>query len=220
MVSTDQPWLDGYCVEKGTIRQFVAMPIGSGYSAEEQITGDAQYGGIQIIVYPMKKEAFKRLFPKIDYKVENLRMLKSSGELSKLVVCGGPGMGLAAGGRMKQEIYEDPFHLDDWDMSHGSRCFVHIANSLVWRSITGETSPTVPFTAKEYTRYGLPWFEYYSDNAAALNGSKELEKLKSVTEMAKGKGDVALPENESVDPKNIVKLRKDLVKDQVREGSF
>jgi hypothetical protein len=33
MVSTEQPWLDGYCVEKGFIRQFVAMPLGSGYSA-------------------------------------------------------------------------------------------------------------------------------------------------------------------------------------------
>jgi len=37
----EQPWLDGYCVEKGVIRQFVAMPLGSGYSAEEQLTGEA-----------------------------------------------------------------------------------------------------------------------------------------------------------------------------------
>ena len=50
MVSTEQPWLDGYCVEKGFIRQFVAMPLGSGYSAEEQITGEAEHGGIQIVV--------------------------------------------------------------------------------------------------------------------------------------------------------------------------
>ena len=39
MVTPDQPWLDGYCVEKGTIRQFVAMPLGGGYTVEEQITG-------------------------------------------------------------------------------------------------------------------------------------------------------------------------------------
>jgi hypothetical protein len=36
MVTPDQPWLDGYCVEKGTIRQFIAMPLGRGYSAEER----------------------------------------------------------------------------------------------------------------------------------------------------------------------------------------
>ena len=35
VVVPGQPWLDGFCVEKGVIRQFVAMPLGSGYSAEE-----------------------------------------------------------------------------------------------------------------------------------------------------------------------------------------
>ncbi len=29
IVIPEQPWLDGYCVEKGVIRQFVAMPLGS-----------------------------------------------------------------------------------------------------------------------------------------------------------------------------------------------
>ena len=46
MVAPEQPWLDGFVVEKGCIRQFVAMPLGSGYSAEEQITGAAQHGGV------------------------------------------------------------------------------------------------------------------------------------------------------------------------------
>ncbi len=83
-------------------------------------------------------------------------------------------MGLAPGGRMRQEIYEDPFDLDDWDMENKSRCFVHIANSLIWRTITGEMPPTVPFTAKEYTQYNLPWFDYYSDNSTAVKGSEKL----------------------------------------------
>ena len=60
VVLPEQPWLDGYCVEKGVIRQFVAMPLGSGYSAEEQITGAAEHGGVQIIAYPMKVEAYER----------------------------------------------------------------------------------------------------------------------------------------------------------------
>jgi hypothetical protein len=33
LVVPTQPWLDGYCVEKGIIRQFVAMPPGEGYTA-------------------------------------------------------------------------------------------------------------------------------------------------------------------------------------------
>lgn len=51
VVVPEQPWLDGFCVEKGHIRQFVAMPLGAGYSAEEQVMGKAEHGGLQIAVY-------------------------------------------------------------------------------------------------------------------------------------------------------------------------
>ena len=54
LVVPEQPWLDGFCVEKGLIRQFVAMPLGEGYTAEEQLTGEAEHGGLQIAVYPME----------------------------------------------------------------------------------------------------------------------------------------------------------------------
>jgi hypothetical protein len=216
MVSPEQPWLDGYCVEKGFIRQFVAMPLGAGYSAEEQITGSGEHGGIQIVVYPMKKKGFEARFPKIKQRKRNLIMLHQM----DLNIPIASDMALAPGGRMRQEIYDDPFDLDDWEMDNKSRCFVHIANSLVWRSITGETPPMVPFTAKEYTKFGLPWFDYYNDNSNALQGSEKLKGLKSVNEMGKKKGDVPLPENETVTPENIIKLRSGLKKDQVREGSF
>jgi hypothetical protein len=62
MVIPDQPWLDGYYVQKGIIRQFVSMPLGEGYSAEEQINRTAETGGLQIEVYPMKKSAFEKRF--------------------------------------------------------------------------------------------------------------------------------------------------------------
>ena len=126
-------------------------------------------------------------------------------------------MGLAPGGRMRQEIYDDPYGLDDWDEEHSSRCFVHIANSMVWHEIAGQWPPTTPPTAKEYTAAGLPWFDYYDDAHKALEGSETLSKLKSVVEMGKEKGDVPLPENQSVTPQKIIKLRSGLTKDQVRE---
>ena len=220
MVSSKQPWLDGYCVEEGFISQFIAMPLGSGYSAEEQITGAAEHGGIQIVIYPMKQKVFEKRFPK--RKLERLR----EEEIGMDTICGVASpmasydMGLAPGGRMRQEIYEDPFDLNDWDMENKSRCFVHIANSLIWRAITSEMPPTVPYTAKEYAQYNLPWFDYYSDNSTAVKGSEKLNGLKSVARMGKKKGDVPLPENESVTPGHIVKLRGGLKKDQVREGRF
>ena len=39
-----QPWLDGFSVGEGRIRQFVAMPLGAGDSVEEQLTGRAEFG--------------------------------------------------------------------------------------------------------------------------------------------------------------------------------
>lgn len=220
MVSTKQPWLDGYCVEKGFIRQFVAMPLGSGYSVEEQLTEKPEFGGIQIEVYPMKLDIFKKRFPKRKYEEQMIYKRLSKSDVCLSIEQPAFDMGLAPGGRMKQEIFDDPFEISDWDKDNSSRCFVHLANSLIWRAITGDTPPTVPFTSEEYNRYGLPWFDFYSEDATALEGSSKLKGLKSVKEMAKEKNDNPLPENESVTPENIVKLRQGLKKNQVRIGHF
>ncbi len=36
------------------------MPLGDGYTAEEQLTGKAEHGGVQIVVYPMKAAVYER----------------------------------------------------------------------------------------------------------------------------------------------------------------
>ncbi len=216
MVIPEQPWLDGYCVEKGIIRQFVAMPLGEGYTAEEQITGREEYGGLQLIVCPMRRGVFERRFPVRTREREKLYSMPCLMEEKAMA----PDMGLAPGGRMRQKIYDDPFDFSDWDRSQKSRCFVHITNSFVWRAITEENPPSVPLTAKEYTKAGLPWFDYYSDDSKALEGSDVLKKLKSVIRMAREKGGSPLPENEEVGPQRIIHIRKKLRKDQVREGRF
>jgi hypothetical protein len=221
VVAPRQPWLDGYCVTKGVIRQFVAMPLGAGYSAEEQITGRGEHGGLQIMVCPMKRESFESRFPKKTSRIVGHGafgvILEDGTEITGLAL---RHMGLAPGGRMRQEIYDDPYALDDWDLEQRSRCFVHIANSLVWHSITGELPPTTPPTAKKYSEAGLPWFHYYNESATAVPGSSILKKLKSVFTLGKEKGDVPLPENEPVETNVIVKLRSGLKKDEVREGTF
>ncbi len=63
-VAPKQRWLDGYVIADDTVRQFIAAPLGMGFTAEEQITGKADHGGIQIEVLPMKREVFDRRFPK------------------------------------------------------------------------------------------------------------------------------------------------------------
>lgn len=218
VVVPEQPWLDGYCVKKGQIRQFVAMPLGAGYTAEEQITCGAEFGGLQIEVFPMKADVFERKFP--------VRKTQDSRIDDEFSVCfctapaASPSMGLAPGGRMKQEIFDDPFEPGDWDLDHSSRCFVHLLNSMVWRSVTGEQPPSTPVTAREYERAELPWFDYYNEGTSAVSGSKKLDGLKSVAQMGKSNGDQPLPENESVSTGNVVKIRKALKPGQVREGAF
>jgi len=219
LVIPEQPWLDGFAVEKGVIRQFVAMPLGSGYSAEEQLTGEAEWGGVQLVVYPMKRAAFERRFPKI--KPVARRGLRFAGATmadmeATMAPCAAPDMGLAAGGRMEQEIYEDPFDFEDWDLRSRSRCFVHLANSMVWQAITGKAPPLPPPTAADYDRHGLPWFDYYSETPA-VDGGEALKGLKSVVELAKEKGENPLPENESTAAARVIELRRKLAPEQVRE---
>ena len=170
--------------------------------------------------YPMKRKIFQKRFPKRKYVKDNRYKLRL--QIQEDVDVSTPcfDMGLAPGGRMRQEIYEDPFGIDNWEVEQKSRCFIHLANSLVWRKVTGETPPTIPFTAKEYNDYGLPWFDYYNDNSTALKGSEKLKDLKSVVEMGQKKGDVPLPENESVKIGDVKKLRNSLEPYQVREGTF
>jgi len=59
-----QPWLDGINAGgEGTIKQFVAMPLGSGYSVEAQVTGEEKFGGIQMIVFDSKESDRVLKFP-------------------------------------------------------------------------------------------------------------------------------------------------------------
>lgn len=215
LVAPRQPWLDGYCVEKGLIRQFVAMPLGEAYSVEELLSGEAEFGGIQIEVLPMKREVFERRFPKVERQIAQ--------PCPQLDVCfrmASPDMGLAPGGQMRQEIYDDPYNIHDWDTEHSSRCFIHLVNSTAWRHITGTNPPSQPPTASNYSAAGLPWFDYYDADAQALEGSTQLAGVKSVVEMGAQKDENPLPENASVTDPEIVSLRPGRQSPQVREGEF
>ncbi|KAF2275220.1 ubiquitin-domain-containing protein [Westerdykella ornata] len=54
VVTLDQLWLDGIVSADGVVRQFIAMPTGTGYSVESQITGKETTNGIQIEVTPAR----------------------------------------------------------------------------------------------------------------------------------------------------------------------
>lgn len=225
MVSSRQPWLDGFAVEEGIIRQFVAMPLGEGYSVEEQLTGEAEFGGLQLQVYPMKTEYYfentlrdllpsrigdclDRLLPPKEY--EPSTRLRDAGMVcfsAPMDGCSDVGaMGLGAGGRMRQEIYRDPYPMEAWDMDRNSRCFVHLCNSMQWRQVTGSNPPHPPITSAEYRRAGMPWFDHYRDDLPALPGSEALDGVKTVAQLTKEKQLQPLVGNESMDTPEPVQL--------------
>jgi len=88
LVCPDQPWLVGINAGDGFIRQFVAMPLGMGYTVEGQITGKEVEGGIQI-------KAFKSTLPPRGRELFDEDMVMAS-------VAPSDAMGLGAGGKMKQ----------------------------------------------------------------------------------------------------------------------
>jgi hypothetical protein len=210
VVVPGQPWLDGFCVSKGAIRQFVAMPLGSGYSAEEQLTGAATHGGLQLLALPLLAEHYTPKSPAVEDEFDCIDMQCDES----------PDMGLAPGGRMRQELFADPHPFDHWDTRRHSRCFVHLANALVWRALTGAPPPTIPMIAKEYTAAGLPWFEWYGKDQQVLEGAKALAALQSVVEKGHEKADVPLPENASVKPEPVVRLGPGRTSAAIREGDF
>lgn len=218
VVAPDQPWLDGFCVQKGLIRQFVAMPLGEGYTAEEQLTGLAEHGGLQVIVYPMKRERYEKLRKDREKtRVHSLDLCLSAAKDSCEENCESS-MGLAPGGLMRQEIYDDHYGHDAWDLSRSSRCFVHILNSTQWTAATGKDCPGQPPSAADYTKAGLPWFAYYNDNARVLNGAAVLAGLASVAAKSVELGGAPLPGGEAIAKPMVVKLG--LTAGGVAEGTW
>jgi hypothetical protein len=229
VVVPGQPWLDGFSVGEGLIRQFVAMPLGAGYSVEEQLTGRADVGGMQLQVYPLSAEAYYRdeVAPALPSSLRELFDQFFDEHLEKeepiyygpISRCLEPeaSMGLGAGGKMRQEIYQDPYDFADWDQTMTRRCFVHLCNSLVWRQVTGTNPPHPPLTAKEYQQAGIPWFDYYRDDLKPLKGSERLAGVKSVAQLGEEKKSRPLPESSSVTPELIVQYGNTRRPGEIRE---
>jgi diguanylate cyclase (GGDEF)-like protein len=202
LVLPQQPWLDGFHVATGQIRQFVAMPLGGGHTAEEQLTGRAEVGGIQLLAYPMGAEWYQY--------VDTVRYRGLASDLSlrgPLVTrsAAPPDMGLGLGGLMRQAIEADPYGTEAWDLEHPARCFVHLVNAEQWEAITGEPMPTAPIAPATYARHGIPWFDYAAPGPKAP-GSKILAELRTVAEVEQDAGHM-LPDNAAILIDRVGRLR-------------
>ena len=184
VVCPDQPWLDGINAGDGFIRQFVAIPLGMGYTVEGQLTGREEHGGIQILAVEPRPGRFpdRQPGPRAEDRVEFCYCAALP------LPPAGVQMGIAAGGRMRQRIHPDPHGPDTWDSTRTGRVFVHIVNSVAFRDITGLEPPATPVSARTYTQHGLPWFDRYDEHRGDLPASPALGGVKGVREMDEGLG--------------------------------
>lgn len=256
-----QPWLDGINSGRGTIRQFVAVPLGPGAAAErrapgeeawdgevwaEEVWGEEVWGGVQLQVFELRRE---RLDAWLAARTRGERSRPGhggwgsapgaagaagagvpfdpeSGEYGATATSGytpisapgpaaggGPGsvpealgsarspsggaaagsappprppgpagpapaMGLGAGGRMRQAVYQDDRPLGDWRDQPSGRVFVHLATVPQWQDITGESAPASPVNRAAYASAGLPWFDSYDADGTDLPAAEPLSGVR------------------------------------------
>lgn len=222
-----QPWLDGFNIGGGQIRQFVAMQMGKGYTVEAQVTGKEDVGGIQVLVIPPKPGAIK--VPSYNYRGLSNGYYEGSGstfmhaasidafesynmampisadpirtlsatKLASRSFNKSAEMGLAQGGRMEQKVYEDPHGIEVWDQAKAERVFIHIVNAELWEQITGEKCPESPIAASEYKGA----YFTYENGHDAVKGSGTLANVKPVSQKDKDYGFVGQQDDSPLDEK-------------------
>ena len=249
----DQPWLDGFCSSTGAVSQFVAMPVGQGYTVEEQVSGGTT-GGMQIEVTPLfehrtadfaldetgelvgdilKRPSALGLRPgsfirctlpgtqrnptveeymaqlrgtgdperpalfrakyqdRCDHGIKYSAVQKESTLHLVLRLRGGGGddmMGLAMGGKIKQEIYQDTEQMQQFaDFERIMTVRVHMLNSRSYTQITGQAMPETPISYDTYARHGFPMFDLYRE-PTGIASSDVFRNVKHVQALDDAKG--------------------------------
>ena len=136
-----QRWIDGYKVGPRTVRQFVAVSRDSHTSVEEYMTGRVQWGGIQVIVYPLRWDVWERLQSRRDYSSRSRR--GGSGRSAA------PEKDVAAGGEIDQEIVFPNFGPADFDQDNGVKIWITMVDHYAWPYLTGEQAPNPVLTPPE-----------------------------------------------------------------------
>lgn len=209
----EQLWLDGINSGEGQIRQFVAVPLGLGATVEAQVTGVEVRGGIQLRAVGLTDAglaaARREEAARAEAERELVYALEASGAPlmdspwpSPMPPPTGAPMGLGAGGSMRQEIYEDPRPVTDYDPERSWEVVVHLCSADQWTAITGEKAPSTPVDRDAYVERGFPWFDYYDADNKDLDAPEVFDGVESVGKVLGEKA----PPFEPVDPKTVITI--------------
>ena len=190
VVIPDQKWLDGINSMSGRVRQFVAMPLGKGYTIEEQVTDEAKFGGIQLGVFDARPglfpdedpQAIERRLKELAARKERERWMRGAMFMPAIE------MGIAAGGSIRQQIFEDQYGYQTWDEKSFVQLTIRIVDTVTFKQITGRDAPPTPISAEHYTRAGLPWFRYYEETVATVGAAGILARIRGVRQIDRLKG--------------------------------
>ncbi|KAF3407965.1 hypothetical protein DPV78_000617 [Talaromyces pinophilus] len=267
VVVPGQQWLDGIHVQEGAVRQFVAMPMGSGYTTEGQKTGQERYGGIQIEVIPEYQRNLRKWLPgnlsasamtailngdssyflpetstpaefslrpeetEVNLMATNVQERSSWGwrsmaiqdqlpiqmELKATSLSAHPharyhsysqshsfsypksgirrhsktmesqSLGLAAGGKLIQDIYCDPHPPQTWNTAATRIINIHLLDPATCEGITHIVPPPPPIDTKDYVKSNLPFFVVEEQVDNRLEGG-DFDNVKSVSTLDQEKG--------------------------------
>ncbi|KAF8161676.1 hypothetical protein B0H34DRAFT_796422 [Crassisporium funariophilum] len=97
----------------------------------------------------------------------------------------GLSLGLGAGGKIKQKIYQDPVSTRMYNEEAGERFHVHILTTEAWEDITGVVPHPSPISPETYKENKLPWFTLYDEDLPGLesNANNVLQNIKSVSQI-------------------------------------
>jgi hypothetical protein len=176
LVCPPQLWLDGFNTGHNTISQFLAMPLGLGYTVEASLTDSEEVGGMQITVFAPKPGIFPDAPPAKTTVTRPTAFGKISGAESAA-------MGLGAGGVINQKILPDLHGFKTWDQSNFAQVDVHILNSAQFELITGLEPPPTSINEETYAENKFPWFPLYGEILQGdVDPSELLAAAKTVAE--------------------------------------
>lgn len=212
LVCPGQPWLDGFKTANGVIRQFVAMPLGSGYTVEGQLSGMEEFGGLQLAAFTQRPGAARTPpigrrptwghQPALGYSMASGGMLRGAtcmtshnSGISDAVLgdIGGGAMGMAAGGNMRQRIHPDRYESGTWMTTPAGRLYVHLADPDLYAHITGEAAPSSPVSRAAYASHDYTWPTSPDAYLGDVPAAQELASVSSAAELDAKHGVPAQP---------------------------
>ncbi|KAI7786261.1 hypothetical protein LA080_004082 [Diaporthe eres] len=182
VVLPEQPWIDGVAIKPAVVRQFVAMPLGQGYTVEAQLTGGEVVGGLMFEITPAFCEPKDqgpleiyintmtgRTITMLCFPDDDIYTIKSRvQELEGLTP------------DRQRLIYEGRQLEDAETLRHYNI-----------EKVTGEEPPACPTDAEAYAKTGVPFFDLYEENSTDVSGAETFGALQSINEidMASGQSD-------------------------------